>query len=463
MASDAKENDTPVGFIAQLLYNKVNDSQITAGGISTWDNMMLILKMWGSDYQIEGMEDFKVKPEIRFTIPEEVLKYFNFKSDVKSSNVADLIKIYHGCLNHLDTDLYNDSYDDFKDSYGLIDPADIVGEHNIWSILNSLSNSIINEVTCDLRWEDDKPVLALYKRIKPFIIDKDRMLADKNFVGDNGGATVNGLDKYFSEFKNIRRIEIPLHEILSFDAGTNWGDRINFIEVKPNDPYYSDNISTLVRFESQFYDKKSFTREGLRSFIVPCRFYPAELIDLVSESVNDTNDIKKASDKEDEITEGIKRDGNEDKNNSKVDSLANLVQWKYLLKEWYFDAHRMLNGMIGFMVQDKYIQVGDNIMVDATITGYTKNMTSDQVNSKQDLYLLAHVEAVSHSFSVDQNGGRHFMTSIGFVRGIIVDKDGTPVAGSRDFGQIDQNTENVTLLQELNSNVITNKTYMDVN
>lgn len=43
-------------------------------------------------------------------------------------------------------------------------------------------------------------------------------------------------------------------------------------------------------------------------------------------------------------------------------------------------------------------------------------------------FILAHVENISHTFSVNQEtGGRSFFTTVQFVRGVITNKDGTPL------------------------------------
>jgi hypothetical protein len=83
----------------------------------------------------------------------------------------------------------------------------------------------------------------------------------------------------------------------------------------------------------------------------------------------------------------------------------------------------MLNGSISTIGQDQYIQIGDNILIPAKVLGASYNYSSKENEdylAGQDLYLLAHVESISHNALVDPNGARSFITDIQFVRGIMV-------------------------------------------
>lgn len=467
MAQDAKNNDTPLGYVSQLIYNQANKGQLNRGVLSasTYNNIKVLLAMWGkTDIEIKGF-DFKVKPEVNFKIPQEVKNYFGFTDEKGRStdSIADLLHIYHGSLNKINNaQPLDDSYDGFLDSFGIIHGEDILNQNNMWSVILSITNPILNEIICDLRWEDDKPKLALYKRIRPFIIDRNNLTANNIKVGDKNPASVDRLEEFISEYKNLRRIEIPLKEVLSFNGGTNWADKINFIEVKVNDPSFKDNVGSLVRLNAQFYDEDSFSREGLRPFIAKSRFLPNTVVQSIADS------IKKKKKKEDiEIKEAGKyvrvlKNLNRDKNNIKNTpprDVTQITQWKYIFKEWYFDVHRMLNGSITFMGQDGYIQVGDNLIVDAKVAGYAENMTLDQIKSKK-AYLLMHVENISHSFVVNSNGTRSFTTSVNFVRGIITGDDGAPLFANSD-GTIDQDAKKIGIDQELNNHNTWTKTYMD--
>ena len=129
-----------------------------------------------------------------------------------------------------------------------------------------------------------------------------------------------------------------------------------------------------------------------------------------------------------------------------------MTHWKFLLREWHFNNHLLLNGAITFIGQSKYIQVGDNIKIDSKILGNAPvNVGQKKASSS---YLLAHVENISHTFSVNpESGARSFMTTIQFVRGVITDKEGKPLTLSEGGNALDKFAEVLKPKDERNSNV----------
>lgn len=462
---DSKNSDAPIGQVAKLIYQGQLDA-LSLGAPSTSSNVRVLLNMWGlSNSASQDVEDnvgIILKPEIGFSIPKEVLKYFGFSDktgkELDSPIISNLIQIYGGKLKTLNKDIYNDSYDDIEESFGIIQGDDVLGSNEMWSTINKIGNPVINEMICDLRWDNEKPVLALYKRIKPFIINVDRLKRDNIQVGDRESAKTTSIDEYISEFKNIRRISIPLNEVLAFNCGTNWRDKINFVEVKPSDAVMLAGIAPEVRIGSQFYDKDSFSREGLKPYIAMMRHYPKKFIQAQQDGQK--NAKQESKDKQKNESAGQAKSTNKDSTQRSVDPITEI---KYLLKEWFFDTHRMLNGSITFFGQDRYIQVGDNLIVDAKITGYSRNTTYDQVKNRDKAFLLMHVENINHNFSVDENGVRNFITTVSFVRGIIVDENGSSLPFSTDFGQLEQDVTKLKLEDEINYSNVAIKTKMDPN
>ena len=109
----------------------------------------------------------------------------------------------------------------------------------------------------------------------------------------------------------------------------------------------------------------------------------------------------------------------------------------------------MMNGSMSLIGQSEYIAVGDNLMIDADAMFPGKNINEDHIANKGDTYFLAHIESVSHTCQVNENGTRSFMTEIQFVRGIITDIDGEEI---KEGVLLDENVNKVTPTQELNSN-----------
>jgi hypothetical protein len=95
----------------------------------------------------------------------------------------------------------------------------------------------------------------------------------------------------------------------------------------------------------------------------------------------------------------------------------------------------MLNGSVTFLGIDQHIPIGSNILVSAKLLGPTPNFNHAHKSSLNSACLLLHVENISHIFSVDEQGSRHWITTIQFVRGVLVDENNNLIG---DKGLIDQ-------------------------
>jgi hypothetical protein len=314
--------------------------------------------------------------EAQFKLPVQVAQYMGLGgllADVPggaSINFSKVIKRYDGVLSSYDT--YSG---DNQESNGFPDPASMYKVNTFWQILTDNCNPVVNELVTDMRWENGKANLALYKRAKPFI---NRSTFD--------GSDQPQVQKNISKFSNVRRIKLDLEDIITINAGTNWRDKFNFIEIRPQPQLNQTNFDTMVKIESQIIDRKAYEREGFKPLMQTAYYMPF---------------------------------------NGSEPAPLEALQWKYLMKEWYFNTHLMLNGSMTIIGQNKYIQVGDNIQIPAGVLGPVN------YNALQDgqAYMTAHVEAVNHNFSVTPEGGRSFATTIQFVRGVITKEDGTIYGG----------------------------------
>jgi hypothetical protein len=93
------------------------------------------------------------------------------------------------------------------------------------------------------------------------------------------------------------------------------------------------------------------------------------------------------------------------------------------MREWYFDTHRLLNGTLTLVGTSEYIAVGNNIRFSAGLISPSPNINKASNNAKVNQYILAHVENVSHNFTVGDDGARLYTTTIQFVRGITVNQN----------------------------------------
>lgn len=391
-----------------------------------------IIKVWGAPLSAMDLDaQFASSPitlttlptfssTAQFQLPKEVVGYFGgFGKNIAITtavNFADIIKIYAGTLKSYD------SYSgDNQEAYGIPDPAKFYGTNSFWQLLVENSNNVLNELVADMRWEGNKANLALYNRARPFI--------NRNSFD---GHDLDQVKLNTSYFKNVRKIEIPLEDVISINAGTNWRDKVNFVEIRLGPNLAEENYEAQIKLDSQTTDRRAYERDGFKPMIPVANYLPYKA------------------------------------NQPGILAAKEALQWKNLLREWHFNTHLMLNGAVSFIGQNKYIQVGDNIMIDMSVLG-ASSVNAFQVNSA-GAYLLAHVESVSHQFSVEPNGGsRSFITTIQFVRGIVADKNGKMLglSGAAGFGSdpidaaLDRNASDLAQSSEKNTNVVGSSTSMD--
>lgn len=337
-----------------------------------------------------------------YTLPDPVAKYFKFVdaqgNPVTPRSVNKAVTLKTGSL------IGKDKYKDFEEAVGFIDPFSIQGTHTLWQILLENSNPSLNEMFTDMNWneKDDTVQLAIYNRIRPF--------SYKNFTPQAGSST--NLRSYF-QFVREHRLEDE--EVISVNAGTNWRDKFNFVEIKPSFQEFTV-VANWYKQKSQVFDAQSFEREGFRPLIFDTKQFPS----------------------------GGAKGGLPTDVNIKWDQLE---VWAKLLREWYFGTHRLLNGTITLVGTTEYIGVGNNIKFDAGLINPTANINSATKQKGKNQFILAHVESVSHQFTVDKEGAREYMTTIQFVRGIVVDRNNINVGE----GMLDQDATLLTQADDRNT------------
>jgi hypothetical protein len=440
-----KENNTLGSTTYIDLFEKVINVDNRSSIVTVRDNLANIIKVIGQPFSNEIIEQSSVvnrvaKADYSFAVPPQVQTFFGFKD---STNIVDSIELITGKL------IEPDVYEEVGEAFGWIDPASLRGINTLWQLLIDNSCPVLNETFTDLMWppDDDTPVLALYNRIKPFAYraaseteKRIQQALSKETFGAPPGVTVNQqqqadvvlaqVKNLMSKFQLLKTYDIPLEDIIAFDAGTNWRDKFNFAEIKPG-WQNADLLANWIKTVAQTADVKAFQREGFRPLIMSTKQFP---------------------------TFGKKGTLGGQQNDLGINPNV-LAGWKQLLREWYFDTHRLLNGTMTIVGQSEYIQVGSNVRVPFDILGKTHNINQGALNSK-DAYLLAHVESVNNSFRVSQDGARNFTTTISFVRGIIVSSNGSLVGE----GKTDSKVSAQTSSQYRNTNnVISTSTALNPN
>jgi hypothetical protein len=390
---------------------------------TTAENLGSLLKIFGEplgDYNLVAKNaGTGIIPHAvyNFTIPSAVAKYLNLKipgSSTITPNVNSAIQLITGQLTG-----YN-KYKPTQESKGIVDPFSLQGAHSFWEILQNNSCPVLNEMVVEMRPQADSTSLLLYNRIKPFAIKGAKSTSELKSQPD-GGMLV-------SHFQDILTHTIDPLSIIAINAGTNWKDKYNFAEVKPN---WVDErtIEAAVKQQSQLADQNAWDREGFRPMIYGSRYLPASAL---------SSDIQ-------------------------TWSLENFKSWVFALKTWYFNTHKMLNGTLVMAGVEHYIAVGDNIKIDAAIVNPSRNFNGAQAAAKDSTYLLAHVESISNTFSVDANGTRAYRTTIEFVRGVLVNGSGALISDDREAG-IDSKSGSISIDSRRNTdNTVTVSEWYDPN
>lgn len=371
------------------------------------DNLNSIIQIFGQSLQgfTKSGQDINrlAKAIYDFKMPKAMVDFFDFRNgkdqNISSDSVAKLLTLKSGVLKGYDM------YVPSNEAKGFINPFSLQGSNSLWQILLENSNPALNEMYSELRWAQDASSglnLTIYNRIKPF--------AFKSFSGAPGSQ--KGLASYFQWVRTHRLDDLTVKQV---NAGTNWRDKYNFIEIKPDFQDFSI-FANWYKQKAQVFDDKAFEREGFRPLIVPTRQFP---------------------------TSG-KKPGGGDK--IEID-WKQLELWARTMREWYFNTHRMLNGTIVLQGTTEYIAVGDNIKFDAGLINPTPNVNDATVKAGKNQSILAHVESVTNSFTI-VNDTRTYTTTIQFVRGIIVDGDNV-IAGK---GTLDKFTTAVPSKSDKNTN-----------
>lgn len=376
----AQPNDPPTqgNSAAVAIRNALFGNNGSPKHFSVKENLSALLNIMGENLagfsRVQSEINRLAKPIYEFTIPAKLAEYFNFKNAqdkrTPAQSINKVITLRTGWL------IGKHKYSDKSEARGFIDPFSLQGTNTLWQILLENSNPALNEMFCEFDWADDGGLqLVLYNRIRPF--------SYKGFKAKAGQSS-----ELKSYFQLLKHHDLDPVTIISINAGTNWRDKFNFIEIKPQFHEFAV-IANWYKQKSQVFDEESFNREGFRPIIFDTKQFPIRTT--------------------------------EKKETFEID-FDQLTNWGKLLREWYFGTHRMLNGTIIMAGTTKYIAVGDNIRFPADLLNPTPNINLASKRAGTNHFILAHVESISHSFTVNEDGAREYITTINFVRGIVVNE-----------------------------------------
>ena len=384
--------------MATLYANFLNSVKAKSPGLpSTSDNVRSLIDFWSTAGDNVTKNIKNAAPQLssmtmnasqQYELPKEMARYLGTVSyggndkGRPTTNISKAINTVNGVLTGYD------QYEDFPDSYNIIEPNSVLDEHSLWQLLNANCNNILNELVVEIRWPNaNQASFTLYKRVRPFLTRKPPILPPN--------AKNNA-----SYMKHVKSHKILSTDILACNAGTNWRDSVNFIEIMPTVPLDAVNyLDSQAKLESQAADTQGFSRDGFRSM----RLKTSQILFANGRTI-----------------------GSSTSSNNTADAYVDFIgatQWKHLLREWYFNTQNLLNGSISFVGQNNYIGVGDNLLIDSKVLG----MAPIAANQAANTYIMAHIENISHDFTVNSEGSRTFVTSVQFVRGIVVNDKKEPI------------------------------------
>lgn len=218
-------------------------------------NLETLLEVFGRPLAAEEALSTRLgKNTHNLKLPEKMKRFFNFEH-------IDIMKNIELVSGALDTEegKYNENVNDGR---GWINPFSLVGSHNLWQVLQDNANYALNEMFLDILWENGKAKFKLFNRIKPFAFRKEPLSEESLGIR--------------SLFKNVPCHNIDDATVISVNAGTNWRDKFNFLEIKPDLSEFQiyDN---WVKQKSQAWDKSGndvFDREGFRPIIFSIKHLP---------------------------------------------------------------------------------------------------------------------------------------------------------------------------------------------
>jgi hypothetical protein len=222
---------------------------------------------------------------------------------------------------------------------------------------------------------------SLVCRVRPFLNRPGAWVKEIDNIDE---AARGEAEKMANYFKDVARVPISSDCIISIDAGNNLKDKVNFVEI------IHPPIEDGTRLSLQSFDMASIERNG---------FLPLKLNSHTESARLSTAEA-----------------GSEKSYTKFSTALVKLNAWKYLCREWYGSGDQVLNGELLISGIDYYIPVGNNLIIRAEILDPSMNYSSG--NLDLNMYFLAHIESVSHSFSVSPTGANKYNTRISFTRGI---------------------------------------------
>ncbi len=387
-------------FTASIYVNQLFQAQLLAGKYdAVWANLTFpknegaigdpveninrVLNAW-AEIEISGISvgaaiDIK-PPKTRIVIPKDVAKLVGTKTEVigfiltaiglDNRKGEKLIPIEAGAAQNFEAKLIGQKY---------FEPRRLIINNTLWGMINEYMNPTLNEAYCDLHvcavGLGDAVVQPVFvMRQIPFSTPEYEQIIPAAAI--QGPPSAPSTPHPVTLLTDLPKTIIPAHKIIHYDVGFSEYDRVNFTELNAFDiNVQQKSFGSIQTSNKPTWEDGAIKRFGLRPKVV----YGADYGFSATDNINTAN------------------------------------QWKTLIRDWFFNNHKYVNGTVECIGLDEHIAVGENFVLE-----------------KENL--LAHIESYTHTFTVDHDtGSKIFRTSIEFTKGLS-DKSNslvfTPVYGS---------------------------------
>ena len=271
---------------------------------STTFNLTSILQIMGKKLYGEkqaggeALVGYKIQSVYSVHIPTAVAVYLKLHNGGSKTIAADVNSAITLKTGTLDSD---SKYKSSEPALGIVNLNDFLGTHSFWELLRGNACDLLSEMYAEMNPTSNGTELVLYNRIKPFAL--------------KGTTIANKVDSRLrSYFQNIKTHAVSPSIVFSINAGTNWADKYNFIEIKSS---WTDGTlqDASDKKSLQSSDPVAWNREGFRAMIVPTKFFPGGV------------STKKGKDGKSVIKAEVK--------------WQDFALWVNAMKSWYFDTHKL--------------------------------------------------------------------------------------------------------------------------
>lgn len=391
-------------FTSSIYVNQLFQAQVLAGKYdAVWSNLTFpdndsaigdpvlninrILNAWSeiSSSSISVGASIDVKPpSIRIVVPGDVAKLLGTKKEVigfiltaiglDNRKGEKVIPIKGGSAENFEPELIGQKY---------FEPRRLIINNTLWGMINEYMNPTLNEAYCDLHVCKAEDISSLSNLgsfasiasgaaagsqvVQPIFVMRQIPFSTPQYKQIVPAAAIQVVPSPpgnlypVTLLTDLPKTIIPAHKVIQYDVGFSEYERVNFTELNAFDINVQQKSFGSIQTDNKpTWEDGAIKRFGLRPKVV----YGADYGFSATDKLNTAN------------------------------------RWRGLIRDWFFNNHRYVNGTVECIGLDEHIAIGENLVLE-----------------KENL--LAHIESYTHTFTVDnESGSKIFRTSIEFTKGL---------------------------------------------